>query len=136
MGSWPLITRVDRIIDVGSVTASTTWTTVTASATVNTKGSYAQLIASTAFDADAFYVGIKTSTASINFLVDLSVGAAASEQIILPNIMFRSAAAIASPFTLLYVPVHVKKGQRIAARSQSSTASAACVVGVYLFGAT
>jgi hypothetical protein len=135
VGSWPLITRVDRVADAGSVLASTTWTTVTAGG-INAKGSYSQLIASTSFASDAFVIGIKTATSTVNFLVDLAVGAAAAEQVILPNVMFRSGGSLVAPFTILYVPIHILSGQRISARCQSPNGGSTCTVGVYLFGAS
>jgi hypothetical protein len=137
MGTWTLLPRVDRVSDVGALVATSAWTTITASATVNTKGAYTQLIASTPFAADGFNIGIRMTTASATVLVDLAVGAAAAEQIILPDIFHRNGTSTATaPFTVFYVPIHIKDGQRIAARCQSATASQACTVGLYLYGAT
>jgi hypothetical protein len=134
VGTFTLLPRVDRI---SSVVGTSNWIQLTASATVNTKGSYVELIASTPFYADAFYVGIRPSGTTVTFLVDLAVGASGSEQIILPDIFSRSSSATAAtPFSMFYVPIHIKDGQRIAARCQSATASASCFIGLYLFGAT
>jgi hypothetical protein len=76
------------------------------------------------------------TSGTMTHLVDIAVGAAASEQVILPNILVSVGSGSALPNDLVYLPMAVKAGQRIAARCQSATASAAMTVGVYLVGQT
>jgi hypothetical protein len=135
MGSWPTLTGVGRFQDAANV-ASSILVSITASGTANTKGSYTQLIASTSFDASGFLLALRASTVSRTYLLDIAVGAAASEQVVLPNILVSVGTGSALPTDLVYLPMAVKAGQRIAARCQSATASAAMTVGVYLVGQT
>src|SRR5690349_20677747 len=68
-------------------TSTSYGTTLTANVTAHVKGSYAQLFASTGFDATGFYAQIVRSVnPGRTFLVDFATGAAASEVVILGNL--------------------------------------------------
>lgn len=106
---------------------TTLGTTVTASATPHTKGSYAQILASTAFDVFGFWVDINNTTASntnTSSLLDISIGAAASEQVIVSNLLcgWRAGSTTAQPQGH-YFPIFIPKGTRVAARCQSAVVS-------------
>jgi len=92
-----------------------------ASASTHTKGTYSQLIASTSADATGLYIGINNAAASgRSFLVDIAVGAAASEQIILANLL------IDQPLRFVHslqLPCLIPAGSRLAARCQCDTGS-------------
>lgn len=123
---------------IGFVSGSTTGTTVTASASTNTKGSYAQLVASTTRD----YIGLfgafdtgGTTTAHHN-LLDIAIGASGSEQVIIPNFPAVSSAQglsanLFSPENIPFTPILIPAGTRIAARMQSNVASSAMHVTLY-----
>ena len=70
--------------------------------------------------------------ASQDVLVDIGVGAAASEQVIVENILTSIGSGFASAQTDVFVPVAVKAGQRLAARCQSSDANGGIEMGVQL----
>lgn len=99
---------------VGMNTGTTAPTSVTAGAS-NAKGSYAQIISSTADDANGFYVWIATGTSSAQFLVDIAIGGAGSEQVIVSNI---PVCARGNFYQVVYCPIFIPKGTRVAARAQ------------------
>lgn len=106
--------------------------TATASGSTNTKGSYTELHASTAFDACGLWISFscQDSTRAL-WLYDIAIGAAASEQIIIPNAVVGSAEttslSIYSP--LVYFPVFIPAGTRISARVQANAASKTLTFG-------
>jgi hypothetical protein len=125
---------------VGFVSASTHGTAITPSATANTKGSYSQLIASTASDYVGFVLGFDLQNASVttvqSFLLDLAIGAAASEVNIVSNFSVFSVVASSfrvAPANSAFYPIQIPAGTRLSARVQSSIASGAAV-GVTFYG--
>jgi hypothetical protein len=118
---------------VGAVTASSVGTLVTPSGSSNTKGSWAELSAATGQDADGFMLFIHPGDVGIaDFLVDIGIGAAASEVVILPDFLFTSGGAD-SGAARVFIPIPIPAGSRVAARCQSTDTAAASVrVGVAL----
>lgn len=125
-GGFAIAGGFSNLNDQGTVTASSTGTQLTASGSINTKGSYTQLVASTPYDACGFLVTLENPSNGANgFLVDIAVGAAASEIVVVPNIPFAiSNSASAFGCMSIYVPCEIPAGSRIAARCQSTVASA------------
>lgn len=135
MSFWPTPLDGQQFIDEGMLTASSTGTTATANASANTKGSYAQLVASTPFDAAGFLLYIVTNAVAVNrsFLLDIAVGAGGSEKVIASNILLDSSATSISQLGLcVFIPIPIPSGTRIAARVQCSTGSGAIKVGITL----
>lgn len=105
----------------------TVWgTTVTAAAALHTKGVYSQLIASTNFDWNGFWLGVANtglSATQTDMLLDIAIGGAASEQVLLPNLLcgWRGTQNL-SPM-MIFVPIFIARGTRIAARLQSLISS-------------
>jgi len=106
-------------------TADSGGTNIDGGATANTKGAYAELVASSARPYKAFYVMFgnmaQAARVAANFLVDVAIGAAASESVIVSNIQVAGEGQegirppIVGPY---YVPI--PSGTRIAARCQCS----------------
>lgn len=124
--------------NVGGTTAAEFGTALAAAGTAHTKTSWTQLIASTAYDSYGVVVAIsQTPTASTNIrrLVDIGIGAASSEVVLLPDLnagntgLWNSAAATPAMY---YFPVFVPAGTRISARHQSSSTTVGCTVAVWL----
>jgi hypothetical protein len=118
---------------IGFVSASTAGTALTSGA-INTKGAYAQLVAATPRN----YRGITWSVDGVGqfpskpFLIDIAIGASGSEKIIMPNVAVRLDNG--SPAELgAYIPRLIPAGTRIAARCQSTGASA--VMNLTMYGA-
>ncbi len=124
--------------DAGADTANSVPTTITAAGSNNTKGSWTELVASSSYDSEAMlihfggFAGIVT-TARADYLIDIGVGAASSEQVILSNLLSSNPAQY--PDTIL-VPLSVPAGSRVAARCQCSAASGVVGVSIKLLGNT
>lgn len=113
----------------GAVTASTDGTTIDPGGSANTKGSYVQLVASTSVTYDYLIVMISgrgnPGPAGALFAVDIALGAAASEVVLIPDLLVSSNAALDSFLPPVYgFPVPIPSGSRISARSASTTTDA------------
>jgi hypothetical protein len=111
----------------GAIEASTAYTTVTSGA-ANTKGAWMQLLAATAQDSGAMLLGYVYG--SIGFGIDIGVGAAGAETVLVPNI-YASSPGVAIPHTIL-IPIFVRKGTRIAVRCQDATGGGTITLGVIM----
>lgn len=134
--------------DIGTLTATSLLASVDPGATANTKGSYTQLIASTTRDYRGFLlcVGHATTTPSnlggvyMFATVDLAVGGAGTENIIIADYQISSAVPTTSlsawnPTSAPFFPISIPAGSRIAARAQCSTNTATGrLIGVAIYG--
>lgn len=135
---------VSGIDTYGFNSATILGTAVDAGGSANTKGAYAQIISSTVADIAGIFVifdnqnnGSGSSNAS-TLLIDIAVGGAGSEVVIVPNIVLSvflaGSAAIFGGF-MPYMPVQIPAGSRIAMRCQSSTnTSPDRIIGCTVFG--
>lgn len=126
MGDWPP-TSGSRIEVAGANTATSGGTTVTSGA-ANTKGSWTELIASTPFECDALIVTANFAVTSC--LLDIGVGAAGSETVLIPDIL--SSSLLANLQTQIRFPVRVPAGARLAARCAAVAAAANVTTVVHL----
>ncbi len=110
-----------------SVSGAFVGATVTAHATNNTKGNYTQLIASTRFNAIGIIVKCSPAVGA-HYLFDIAVGAAASEQVVIPNAYFHNYS--------VFIPLKVPAGSRISCRSQCSTGGSTATVFCVMVGGT
>lgn len=108
---------------IGADAANSGGTTVAASASTNTKGSWVELAASTAAEASWIEVVIASNSAGARYLIDIGIGAAASEVVLLANLHFENATAGNSGASYRF-PVAIAAGSRVSARIQCSTGSA------------
>lgn len=119
----------------GAVLASTSATVMTAG-TANVKGAYAQIIASTDVDAHFITIYLAAGSAAGTYLVDFAVGAAASERIIINNLISQPSHVVQNGYVYQF-SIFIPAGTRIAARVQSNVASATmqicCTLGDYAF---
>lgn len=134
MPDWSLLGRAQQIENWGAATTVSHGTTITASATANTKGAYAQLTAATGFEVDVILVMVDDSSATIDYLVDLAVGAAGSEVVIANNLLVSGGTGSISYGMKYRLNVAVKAGERIAARCQASTLSSVVRISCLAFG--
>jgi hypothetical protein len=114
---------------LGAVTATSTGTLITASATVNTKGAWANLGTPT-LDYESVIVSIGASSAAADYLLD--IGLTGSDTPIIENLRISALKAAADLFLSYTIPVRFPSGTTIRARCQSSTASA--TLRMTLFG--
>ena len=104
-----------------------------------TKGSYADLFASTTYESYGLWINIGNTGASAtrtDAVMDIAIGAAGSEQIIVPNLLcgWRNVTSVA-PMSL-FLPLYIPKGVRLSARAGCATASKAIHVEAWLVGGT
>jgi hypothetical protein len=102
--------------------------TLTASATPHTKGAWSQVIASTSAQTTMLnfaVISVNVSTADTATLLDIGVGAAGSETVIVPNIAVGGCSSMT-----FRIPVKIASGSRIAARVQGVRASQTATIGV------
>jgi hypothetical protein len=131
MPDWPLI-EGQRFEKAGLDTANSRGAAVTANAAAHTKGNYAQLIAATAFAVRGIIVELNLPSAGTDYLVDIAIGAAASEVVIAENLYSGTGTGTASRGSFYYLPIAIPAGTRIAARLQATTGAAALRVSVLL----
>lgn len=126
----------------GSANVATVLTGIaaTASGSTNTKGSWAQVVSATDRDWYGFWISFSSavSPAGLNAaqLVDVGIGGAGSETVLVPNILaggrfVLTGGAISSVDLPVYVPVSIAKGTRVAVRTQAATASRVCRVNIW-----
>lgn len=125
MGDWPLYDG--QITEVTSTTAASSKALlVNSHASANTKGSWTELIASTARPATSILVEISQggTTVPADLLVDVAIGASSSEQIIIPDLTISNGSSLFyTRMSPLLIPFNIPAGTRIAARCQSSWTS-------------
>lgn len=134
----PALTKQESNV---ATAATVLGTTVTASATPHTKGAYAQLIAASAFDTywvEVVLGEVGVSAAATSLLVDIAIGAAAAETVIIPNLNagFSATQAGTGPVGAAHYafPLKVPAGSRISARCQSLVVSDTVKVQIRLYG--
>lgn len=109
---------------------------LTANVSNDTKAtSYTTIISSTAFDAQAIMlnVGRESSTAGIQFLMDIAIGAASSEQDIIQNYLYSRGNNESADNSIL-LPIQIPSGTRISGRVQCSSGNSSLRVTAHLFG--
>jgi hypothetical protein len=127
----PLARALGQVFESAADTSVSEGTIITASGSNNTKGSYTTLIAATAHPAGGMFIilgGANTSGGA--YLIDLAIGAAASEQIIVPDLFYHAQAD--STYMYAYLPISIPAGVRVSARVACSSASRTVRVNVVL----
>ncbi len=117
---------LSKVTDYGTDLSDSGGTQVDPGATGNTKGAYSELVASSAGLIRHLMIGIGVQSSQITstalHLIDVAVGTAGSEQIILPDLFTATAVAkdLRQPRVMAF-PCHVPPGSRLAARAQCNT---------------
>jgi hypothetical protein len=101
--------------------------TVTADVSVNTKGAWTEIFASTTSDSDLLLVYLQNASGGFatNSLMDIGIGPSGSETVIIPNIVgggFGQTAGTGVDGSFVF-PVSIPAGSRISARLQSVVSS-------------
>ena len=117
-------------VTVGQNATTSTGTTVTAGGSANVKGALVALSASTPIRAGAIVVVLAPPVNSADHLVDIGVGAAGFETIIVPNILFSGRNHDYNGY--YFFPIGIPLGSRIAARCQSTGANLTLTAAVIL----
>lgn len=125
------IQNVGRGLNIAGDSTITGTVTVTASASTNTKGSYAQVFAATAFDTCMIVLqpdDVTVSATNTSTLLDVAIGGAGSETVIINNINLGAW----GHGPVFIAPIYIPKGNRVAMRIQSAVASKSFPVRVNL----
>lgn len=131
MGSWALGFDHGTKAEAAGLAASTDLVALSGGAANNTKGAWTQLLAATAFDAHAMLLVFNDPDASFNGLVDIGIGAAGSERVLLPDLYIRTET---NKFVgRLMVPIAIPAGTRLSARLQADSTVRVIDVGATLF---
>jgi len=124
LGIWPFSAGA-QVIEAG-VSGASGGVAVATAGSEATKGSWIQLIASTADDAQGFLVTFgfgDTGEVGAEMLVDIGIGANPNEVAIVANLPANMATAVDRNVTSsVYIPLRVPAGTRITARAQSTNA--------------
>lgn len=107
---------------------------LTANASNNVKGAYSQLVASTPQDAYGLLIQIQGSSTG-DHLIDIAIGAAASEQIIAANIVHARQIGNTRRGSYALIPGFIPSGTRLSAREQCSTGGANALIAIILLPA-
>lgn len=136
MADFGWVEGAQRFTAVGANTAASNGTTVSAPGSTNTKGSYTQLIASTAHDASGLLLsGYFTAPSGAGYgLIDIAIGAASSEQVLISNIAVNRQTSNAMGWPPILIPCSIPAGARVSARYQASQTSATCVLSAQAVG--
>ena len=135
------LTAPGKITTYGVTAASSAGTTITPNATTNTKGSYAQLAASTTAPIHALLIAVQGSSGSLSsnviYNIDIAVGGSGSETpIIRDHFVEVNSTEEMVPYAHEFVPLalNIPTGTRLSARCSGNASSAAAIeVGVYGF---
>lgn len=131
MADWSLIGGAQAVEAAGADLSTTNGTAITAGGTANTKGSWTQLIASTGVAAvNGFWLSFWQYTPSDDFLLDIGIGPAAGEEVILSNLFLAGSHQGAG--ISVFFPLALPAGTRLAARAQCATASAIIYIMAHL----
>lgn len=133
MADWPLRGDGQRAENAGANGADSAAVTVTTGGSTDTKGSYSELIASTAFDAAGFFLSFTSVEATERFLIDISIGAAGSEEIILADVIYALRVTHSANIGL-WVPHSIPSGTRVSCRGQATNANETFDALVVLIG--
>lgn len=121
--TWPRTLPVERYEQIGVDNTNTRGTAVATSASLNTKGSYVQLKAATDRRVSGLYVTLQNLSASVvGYLVDIAVGGAGSEQVVIANVFMITGGGNSYQSTV-FIPVSIPAGTRISARAQATAGS-------------
>ncbi len=120
-----------RAVTYGAVTGSSSGTLLATPGAVNTKAAWTVLSAATSAPARFALVTVQpvtgTTVTAGNSLVDVGVGAATAEQVIIPNIVVKTEASERVTYSPMLFPVSIAAGSRLVARQQSSVTTATSV---------
>lgn len=122
MGDWPILQHTKFAQD--DVSPGTYKVVLSASGSADTKSSYTQLVASAPFDVGGLILCCQINNNSSQ-LLDIAVGGAGSEVIVVPNLLVAGSGGSGVHFIAQkFVPIFIRKGSRIAVRFAGSGASA------------
>lgn len=132
MADWAAPNGIGDFRAPSAVASTSSGTVVTTGGSAHTKGSWTQITASSAVDADAVIVMIRGASGA-DTLTDIAVGASGSEVVVCSNLYEGAGSIPAFAHGATYViPLQIPAGTRISARSQGHVSSQGLKVDLYL----
>lgn len=133
MADFPL-NEITEVSSIGYDLATQKGIDVTSSASTNTKGAFVEILSAANNLTDSCFIEVifnanSPISTSDNF-VDIAIGGAGSEEVIINNIFTQSSF---TDYNSLRLPISIPAGQRISARSQASSGSTICNVRIKLY---
>lgn len=128
MTNWRIPSGGARIASYGADTATTNDILLTAGGSAHTKGAWTEIASSTAFTCDWLRLGMTSRASSSAALIDIGIGAAGSEVVILENLPLACGSGLNG--VDIFIPITIPAGTRLSARMQSTSASTNA--GVYV----
>lgn len=124
-GAVPFLNSYFAADSMGENTSNSQGTQVDAGAVANTKGAWAQIVASTSNPYSALSIGLGTASNSAlvngDYLLDIGIGGAGSEVVLTENLYFHSNSSTDTVgFEQCLIPCQIPSAARIAARLQST----------------
>ena len=131
MSHWPIIHGPSYSVGLSTITTSR-GTAITASGTANTKGTWSQIIASTADDYQALIISLKGATIGPGRgILDIGIGASTAEQVLIPDLRWGQGSSVIRTFAHAYFcPIGIATGTRVSGRAAASVASMVCHVQI------
>ena len=121
MGDWPVLSHTKFSND--DVSPGTYNTVINSPGSANVKGTYTQLVAATPFDVGGLLIQAQIAT-NTRQLADIAIGGAGSEVVAVPNVPFMNQGGSGVHSIMQkFIPLFVRKGERIAMRQQGFGAS-------------
>lgn len=98
--------------------------------TANTKTAWSQMIASTTYPSYGFWIQVlngATTALQFSYLVDIGIGAAGSEVVLLPNFIATPSIIVGQTAgsVIHFIPLFIPKGTRVAMRAQCNATGTA-----------
>ena len=131
MPDWGDVAEGQRYQSIGQNLATTSGIQVNAGNSVK-PATYTTIAAATAFGASGIYVNIVNSSPG-RWLIDVAVGAAGSEVIVIPDIAYETPRTNERA-NQLFFPLSIAAGSRISARARGAAASTAVYMSVTIVG--
>lgn len=132
MAEWSTERSHGGVVQLSDVSQVGNWQQVTSNASANTKGSWTVQSSSTPYAAQALLVSAAPATSNLNYLLDIGVGGAGSEQIIFADFLISGQSRTSH---WLWVPVSVPASSRLAVRCAAGTGSNDLRVACHLIAA-
>lgn len=134
MADFSLVGGGAKVVTAGIDLSLSSGVTVVGGA-INTKGAWSELSASTGYESCAVVVQMSQSVTSTNgarILLDIGVGGAGSEEVILSNLISSQVSQSVSKNSSFEFPLKIPAGVRVSARIQSTTATRRETVSIQL----
>lgn len=137
MGDFSLIGGGSDALEEGYDYTATNRTNITASGTTHTVGSYVELVSAAnnirPINKIVVSMGDYASSTTLYFLVNIAIGGAGSEQVIIPNLYcYTTSNANKTNNFQFDIPINIPSGQRISANCQSNGSSGVVPVSIIL----